>query len=143
MIDSQTYFWVFSTIIQAFAALVALIGMFVVFRLQIIKSEIESSYRDLSAFFRKNLSKDQLESHIDYDIIKFEKEIEKRQEEIEEGPTQGRRIQLKAQIEDFEEEIEDRRRRINLIYSHKSESEAIIKKSKPIFYHNAFLISLS
>jgi len=40
-LNKDSMFWIFSTLIQAFAALLAVIGMFLVYRLQTIRSDIE------------------------------------------------------------------------------------------------------
>lgn len=143
MIDSQTYFWVFSTIIQAFAALVALIGMFIVFRLQSIKNELNSSYRDLAGFYNSTLPRDRLVKQVDKDIERYKEEIKKRQDELKTNPVDLRKKQLEDEIKRFENSKTECENRIDIIFSYYEEQRDIVKETKPIFISNGSLISLS
>ncbi len=45
--DSNTYFWTYSTLIQAFAAMIALVAMFLIYALERLKQERQTLLREL------------------------------------------------------------------------------------------------
>ena len=69
LIDKEALYWFFSTLIQAFAAILSIVGFFIVFRIQSLKNIIDSTERDLKSlkseiegFSERTLLKIQLSS---------------------------------------------------------------------------------
>jgi hypothetical protein len=100
--DSDLYYWLFSTIAQAFAAMIALVGMFVIHRLQIQKSRVETTRRIFIIKFHQSVRGS-------YNLAFNEQELFPLQsitdEELEEK-VQTREGVLRGDIERLMEEIE-------------------------------------
>ncbi len=48
-LSAEVYHWVYSTIVQAFAAMVAVVGMFAIYKLQLLRSSLETEAEGLKA----------------------------------------------------------------------------------------------